>query len=279
MSTSASERVSTRGSTLNDNNEPQSSRSVSPVSSLDGSIGDRVTTQMLNGGPTPVVRTGSRTASMAAPQASRANSLASSGRQNTPSTPSGSRPSIKQNFRRLRSEPISWWWWWEIGGAVLSMISMLLIIIILAKVSDKPLENWRLPIQPNSLIAACTTVGKTAMMVPITSCLSQLKWEHFHWRPHTLDRLQVFDEASLGPWGSFVMLYSVRFQALLASAFALITLVSLGIDTSAQQILGFPQKSVVMPNISAVVSVADTYRSKALRRGATGTFPHFIPHL
>lgn len=109
------------------------------------------------------------------------------------------------------------------------------------------------------------------MMVPITGCLSQLKWEQHFCRPNPLNRLQIFDEASRGPWGSFVMLYRMWYQALLASALALLILISLGIDTSAQQILGFPQRLVVLSDVSAEIGMAETYHSKGLSPKTSST--------
>jgi hypothetical protein len=172
-------------------------------------------------------------------------------------------PSTVGEQTNVVTKAISWWWWWEIGAAALSMLSMLLIIVVLVKINNRPLQTWRLPIQPNSLIAIFTTAGKTAMMVPAAACIAQLKWRHFHRRARRLNHLQLFDDASRGPWGSIMMIYGIRSQALLASAFAVITLVALGIEPSAQQILAFPQKLTTLNNVSAEIGKADFYNSKA----------------
>ena len=157
---------------------------------------------------------------------------------------------------------INWWWWWEIGSALLSITSICLIIAILARVSDKSLESWSLWIQPNSLISVLTTIGKTALMVPVTSCLAQLKFGYFR-QKRSLDKLQLFDDASRGPWGALMMLFGVRFSALLSSTLALVTILALAIEPSAQQILDFPTRRSILSNVTAQVGRADVWNSKA----------------
>lgn len=166
---------------------------------------------------------------------------------------------------------ISWWWWWEIGGALLSIICVGLVLVVLFEASNIALAAWPLWIQPNSLIAVFTTVGKSAMMVPIASCISQLKWRHFELRANRLSHLQVLDEASRGPWGSLMLLFDFRMSARIAQALAVISLLSLGFDPSAQQILDFPTREIRLTNTSASIGVASSYTSKAFLEDTDGS--------
>lgn len=68
----------------------------------------------------------------------------------------------------------SWWWWWEIGAALLSVMCLLLIITLLIYIDGTVLREWPLPFQPNSILAALTTIMKTALLVPVASCIGQL---------------------------------------------------------------------------------------------------------
>lgn len=175
---------------------------------------------------------------------------------------------------------ISWWWWWEIGGALLSIICVGLVLVVLFEASDIALAAWPLWIQPNSLIAVFTTVGKSAMMVRIASCISQLKWRHFELRANRLSHLQVLDEASRGPWGSLMLLFDFRMSARIAQALAVISLLSLGFDPSAQQILDFPSREIRLTNTSASIGVANSYTSKAFLEDTDGsTGREFWPRL
>ncbi|KAK0636826.1 hypothetical protein B0T17DRAFT_626773 [Bombardia bombarda] len=153
----------------------------------------------------------------------------------------------------------------------ISLMSMCLIIIILSKIDNTPSASWTLPIQPNSVISVLTTVGKTAMLGPVASCLSQLKWRHFQLRQQPLRDLQVFDEASRGPWGALLFLTNLRIQTIpsLAAALALVALISLGVEPSAQQILEFSNKDTRLANVTAEIGQAMIYRpnSYALELG------------
>ena len=176
------------------------------------------------------------------------------------------------------------WWWWEIASASLSVICMILLLVLLLQVDSLPLESWTLPIQVNSLVAVFTTVAKTSMMVPVAACLSQLKWRHYLHRSDRLHNLQLFDDASRGPWGSTMLLLNLRRRAILSWAFAFITIVALGIDPSAQQILDFPSREVELRNVTAILGRAENYSSKAYVQGKFSkssllTMPSFLPFM
>ncbi|KAI0538156.1 hypothetical protein GGR58DRAFT_513265 [Xylaria digitata] len=175
---------------------------------------------------------------------------------------------IKRKFTQTRVPPskpsFSWWWWWEISAMMLSIASMSLIALLLSKINGIPLEAWGLPITPQSLIAILTTAGKTALLVPIASCIGQLKWRHFTRQPRKLIDLQHFDDASRGPWGSTLLFYHLAFRArlLVTLGFAIVTVLALGIDPSAQQIIKFPAGESQLGNVSVLLGTADMYYSK-----------------
>ena len=139
---------------------------------------------------------------------------------------------------------------------------MALLLWIIASLNNKAVETWKLPITPNSLIAVFTTVGKSAMVVPITSCISQLKWYHYR-TPRELNHLQLFDDASRGPWGSVVLLWNFKTKAFLAWGFAIVTIAALGIEASAQQILDTSVRIVPLANTTAEIGIAESYDTKS----------------
>jgi len=89
-----------------------------------------------------------------------------------------------------------------------------------------------LPIQLNSLLDVLIAIVKTSMMVPIASYIGQLEWQHFILRPRNLRRLQIFDDASHGPWGSAVLAYrfAFRVRAFVVLGLAVVSILALGID-------------------------------------------------
>ncbi|KAI0009541.1 hypothetical protein F4779DRAFT_582058 [Xylariaceae sp. FL0662B] len=170
------------------------------------------------------------------------------------------------------SNVMSLWWWWEIAGSILSITSVGLVILVLTRTDNQPITSWPHSIRPNSLISVLTTIAKTSMMVPIASCLSQLKWDHFQYRPNALDHLQLYDDASRGPWGSFWLIVSCRLKVLTAWALALVTLVALGIEPSAQQMLEPVSRQAPLTNVTAQIGRSGNYTSKAIWSGSINSY-------
>lgn len=163
------------------------------------------------------------------------------------------------------TKPQEWWpwWWWEIGASCVSIVACGLLVLFLALIDQASRASWTFAIELNTLLAIISTVTKTSLMVPVVSCISQLKWRHFT-RPHRLSHLDLIDRCSRGPWGSFVLLLELWKTNIIISALALVTIVALGVDPSVQQILETRTREAVMQNASAEVSFATSYESKAL---------------
>jgi hypothetical protein len=105
------------------------------------------------------------------------------------------------------------------------VICIVLVFVIVGLIDGQHLQNWNMPLQPNSLIAVSATFGKTAMLVQITSVISPLKWHHYHTTPQPLNHLELYDQASRGPLVS--LMYAMKMKRLpLALGGALITLLA-----------------------------------------------------
>ncbi|KAF2797187.1 hypothetical protein K505DRAFT_226392, partial [Melanomma pulvis-pyrius CBS 109.77] len=144
-------------------------------------------------------------------------------------------------------------WWWELSGVLVGVICTTLTATILFLLNGKSLNLWTLPIQPNSLVAIFSTIAKSALLVSIGECISQLKWMHFDdVRPKALSQIQVFDDASRGPWGSLVLLWKTRKSfnraespPVLALLGAAITILMLAFEPFAQQVIGFSTRNEI----------------------------------
>jgi len=183
------------------------------------------------------------------------------GTTSSTATPGSSRQSPTPPKKPAAVKRQRGWWWWEIGACLLSIISTTLLFVLLTRVADSTLESWPYQIQINSVIATLTAVSRTALLVPIAACISQLKWGHFE-RPNRLSHLQDFDDASRGPWGSLLLLFKINLREYLVWALSLCTVLSLGIGPSAQQILDFPSRRVLLLNATAEMAQAPAYAAK-----------------
>jgi hypothetical protein len=154
-------------------------------------------------------------------------------------TPRGSR--MHANASGASSAPMraNWRtsWIWEISSLVVSAAFMIAIVVVLGKrIDGKPRSSWTLPLAPNTVIALFSTLSKSAILLVITACISQLKWIYFGRRGHRVMDLQIFDDASRGPLGAISLIVRIRWGATIASLGALLIILALAQDAFYQQI-------------------------------------------
>jgi hypothetical protein len=161
-------------------------------------------------------------------------------------------------------------WQWEFAAAGFSLVCVVAIIIVLAAYQEKPLSSWRFVynITPNTLVALLSTLSRTALIVPVASCISQLKWIHLVSSPRPLRELQVFDDASRGPWGSLELIWKLHFKTKLATWASIITILSLTMGPLSQQLLSYPSR-LHYDSAGATFYRSQIYDSGA-SRGVTG---------
>ena len=129
------------------------------------------------------------------------------------------------------------YWIYEICAIVVSVAFMIAIVVVLAlRIDGQPRSSWTLPLAPNTVIALFSTLSKSAILLVITACISQLKWIYFGRRGHRLMDLQIFDSASRGPLGAISLIFHIRWGATIASFGALLTILALLQDAAYQQV-------------------------------------------
>ncbi|KAK8040354.1 hypothetical protein PG991_000142 [Apiospora marii] len=143
-----------------------------------------------------------------------------------------------------------YWWLWELATMSVSFASMAAVVVTLAVEDGKSLDDWSLPVQPNSLISIFITLSKSAMMTCITGAIAQSMWVQFEQRTTPLMRVEEIQEAGRGPWGSIKLLTATvkgkRFN-LIAVIGAVITVATLALDPFVQQVMSFPSRTVPAP--------------------------------
>lgn len=118
------------------------------------------------------------------------------------------------------------------------------IVGVLASKQNKPLSQWGFGqryLSPNVVVSLLGTLGKSACLVAVAEILSQLKWIHYQKKPQKLSDLQLFDDASRGPWGALQLASRKNMKALLATCASIITITCLLIDPFIQSVFSFPR--------------------------------------
>ena len=113
------------------------------------------------------------------------------------------------------------------------------IVAILIILKDQPLIKWSLGL---TFITILSKIASAALILPISEAIGQLKWSWFHGKKSkdAFD-FEIFDKASRGAWGSFLLLCRTKGRSLAAFG-ALLTVLLLAIDTFFQQVTDLPSR-------------------------------------
>jgi hypothetical protein len=157
-------------------------------------------------------------------------------------------------YSRTQSRPSPRWifleWWEEILSITIAVMCTALSIVILIRMNGRSLTEWKLRLQPNTLIALFATITRAALIYPLAECLGHLKWKYFE-RPRELAHLKKFDAASRGPLGAIAYLWTMPIQPPLATGAAISTILLLLFQPFAQQTISFASRAAPMANETA----------------------------
>lgn len=98
-------------------------------------------------------------------------------------------------------------WLPEILCCLLSIACLAAIVGVLKTFDGRGLSDWPLTVSLNTLVAFLTAVCQVALAVPLTTGLSQLKWNSFARGQKPLADFQAFEDAMRGPLGSAMLLW------------------------------------------------------------------------
>ncbi|EFZ04468.2 hypothetical protein MAA_01542 [Metarhizium robertsii ARSEF 23] len=146
-------------------------------------------------------------------------------------------------------------WLLEMLSTIGKLVCLAAIIAIFWNMDNKPLSAWNSIVSLNAAISILTTAHGAALMHGVGNFIGQIKWLHFKEGVDRLENLQKFDEASRGPWGSFMFLATVKPN--LATLGALITIARFALSPLTQQVVKIEQQLV--PKGDAVFGYAHEY--------------------
>ena len=146
-------------------------------------------------------------------------------------------------------------WWLEMVCCAIFTGAFLAILTTIYSFEGRPLPEWPYHLTINTLIAIYVVILKAALLLVTAQGLGQLKWQWFE-RERPLNHLTKFDDASRGPWGSLILLWTLKARHIIASCGAIITVAALLIDPFTQQVVSSYQ--CIMPVQSSQASIPKT---------------------
>ncbi|KAF2269338.1 hypothetical protein CC78DRAFT_604027 [Lojkania enalia] len=139
------------------------------------------------------------------------------------------------------------------------------IITLLRTLSGSPLPSWPIGLNLSTILAILATLLRSSLVIVTESVIGQAKWI-WQRQPRPVRHLAYFDDASRGPWGSFLLLFKVpklfRHKYLLSrhgsSAIfcCVVTVLSTAIGSLTQQALNVVQCDKPIPGITASILFA-----------------------
>ncbi|KAF4876835.1 hypothetical protein CGCSCA1_v003955 [Colletotrichum siamense] len=136
-------------------------------------------------------------------------------------------------------------WWQEILWCIISLVAFVALVLVLKEFNQKPLPRWPSGITLNTIIAALSTIARTAFLIPVSEGLSQSKWAWFKKKPRPLTDFDMFDQASRGPWGSIGLL--VRTKGWIVGIVSALLLTSaIATSTLTQFTVTYPSRNVTI---------------------------------
>lgn len=103
-------------------------------------------------------------------------------------------------------------WLWELLALIICIASLLAIIVTVSIRHGRPPPIFPLGITINAAVAIHSTIMKTTMLYCAAEAVSQSKWIWFGREARNLSDVDLYDQASRGPWGALIMLWRVRWR-------------------------------------------------------------------
>lgn len=110
-------------------------------------------------------------------------------------------------------------WLWELLALIICIASLLAIIVTVSIRHGRPPPIFPLGITINAVVAIYSTIMKTTMVYCAAEAVSQSKWIWFGQEARNLSDVELYDQASRGPWGALIMLWRVRWRCAFPCSF------------------------------------------------------------
>ncbi|KAI4093135.1 MAG: hypothetical protein LQ344_003118 [Seirophora lacunosa] len=145
------------------------------------------------------------------------------------------------------------WWLWEAIEASTSIFALSIIAVILFIYDGSALPDWPSVFTINSVISLLSAIGKLCVMAAVGSAINQCKWLWYRQaKSRRLRDLQLFDDASRGPWGAIQLLISLRARHLAFLGALVVVLVNF-FDPFLQQVVAYESRSVPSDQTPTIV--------------------------
>ena len=140
-------------------------------------------------------------------------------------------------------------WIPEIVAVTMSTVCLIVVVVVLRIFTGEAVPTFPYGVTLNAIIAVLATASRSMLIYAVAAAISQLKW-CWYLQSRKLQDMQIFDDASRGPWGSLTLLILLRARPL-ASLGAAVTILALATDPFVQLLITYPTHAVPSPDLVA----------------------------
>ena len=108
------------------------------------------------------------------------------------------------------------WWLVELLAVLLGIIAIVALCALLRHYDGKtapradPIAGVNITL--NTLVSILATIGRVALLLSVSECISESKWNWYRGKHRPLDDLDTFDKASRGAWGGLQLLWKINIR-------------------------------------------------------------------
>lgn len=159
-------------------------------------------------------------------------------------------------------------WWLEIAACIIVLSGLLALFGTLYAYMNRPSPKWPKWMSLNTVVSIYATLIKTGVVLVLSEGIGQLKWTWFASRCRPLNDIQIWDDATRGPFGAAVLLGTLHGKDLLASLGAVLIVLVLAIDPVAQQLIHYYNCDVTVSGEAIIPRVRDFKQPQIIHTGA-----------
>lgn len=120
----------------------------------------------------------------------------------------------QQSSRSLYQKYVVDGWLSELLAVLIGSVSIIGLCILLHEYDDNPAPRSNaigsVDITLNNVVSILSTIGRASLLLAVSECISQLKWNWYLSKHRPLKDIDTFDQASRGAWGGLQLLWKIN---------------------------------------------------------------------
>jgi hypothetical protein len=180
-------------------------------------------------------------------------------------------------FEEMKRPSLSDSWAWELISMCFCVVCCIALLAVLGHFDGHDTPQLPHRISLNTIAAILATAAKASLLTAVAAAMGQNKWLKLRRdkAEGLTSDIQLFDSASRGPLGAFMLLYHCRRGRLVALLGAIVLVTSIGFEPFAQQAISYPLRVVYISLNSSQMPISREFQDP----GDMSLYPYQHSHI